>query len=316
MYTSFHKFPGQIPGLKLFFAISRYSPDREPVHRNSRLFPVFPVLWEPCNLPGQQLINDTADTQKYAVDVPDANNADSNDAVSSADSHGTTETEHRGDSINNQQVNDHPQEQSAMRNRVVNRYILPTGNERYDMLIFFSNVRDRLRNYLQSRARELGGIKWNLCVQVEMGRDDVNEIASTSPYFRSRTYITLSGEGLSEHNLNEAIQKMYESLEKFMREESGWYVKKVLKLEIQTIVYKPLHGSAYIPLPASLSKSGSLLNIGNSDDKCFLYCLLASLHPEVSEPECVERYYKFSNEVNMSGITYPVTLSQIKKVEH
>ena len=208
------------------------------------------------------------------------------------------------------------EEISALGNRVVNRYLLPRGGERYDMLIFFSNVRDRLRNYLQSRARQLGGIKWNLCVQVEMGRDDAHEVSISSPYFRSRTYITLSGEGLNEHDLNEALQKMFESLEKFMREGSGWYVKKVLKLEIQTIVYKPLRGSTYLPLPMSLSKSVSILNINNRDDKCFLYCLLASLHPVAKEPELVEHYYQFSNEVNMSGITYPVNLSQIRKVEN
>ena len=241
------------------------------------------------------------------------NNADSNKTVS-ADSH-STETEHRGDSNKPQQASDH-QEESAIGNRVVNRYIFPTGSERYDMLIFLSNVRDRIRNYLQTRASELGGIKWNLCVQVEMGRDDIHQVVTTSPYFRSRTYITLSGEGLSEHDLNEAMQKMYESLEKFMREGSGWYVKKVLKLEMHTIVYKPLGGSSYLPLPKSLSASGSLLNINNNDDKCFLYCLLASLHPVTQEPEHVEHYYKFSNELNMSGIKYPVTLSQVKKVEH
>ena len=149
-----------------------------------------------------------------------------------------------------------------------------------------------------------------------MGRDDAHEVSTTSPYFRSRTYITISGEGLNEHDLNEALQKMFESLEKFMGEGSGWYVKKVLKLEIQTIVYKPLRGSAYLPLPWTLSKSGRLLNINNRDDKCFLYCLLASLHPVATEPELVEHYYQFSNEVNMSGITYPVNLSQIKKVEN
>ena len=256
-----------------------------------------------------QLEDGSADNVKNTAD---ANDAAANNSVA-ADTPSTEDTL-RGDIHENEQAV--PQEESALGNRLVNRYILPRGSERYDMLIFFSNVRDRLRNYLQSRARELGGIKWNLCVQVEMGRDDAHEVSTTSPYFRSRTYITLSGEGLNEHDLNEALQKMFESLIKFMGEGSGWYVKKVLKLEIQTIVYKPLCGSAYLPLPWTLSKSGSLLNINNRDDKCFLYCLLALLHPVATEPELVEHYYQFSNEVNMSGIMYPVNLSQIKKVEN
>lgn len=207
-------------------------------------------------------------------------------------------------------------EESALRNGVVNRYMHPRGSERYDMLTFFSNIRDRVLVYLQSRAHKLGGVKWNLCVQVEMQRDDVNEVAVSSPYFRSRTYITLSADDVNEHDLNEAMQKMYASLEKFMREGSGWYLKKVLKLEIHTVVYKPLRGSAYIPLPKSLSFNQSVLNIQNQDDKCFLYCLIASLHPITTEPERADHYYQYEDEVNMSGITFPVTLKQIQKVEN
>ncbi|XP_052779407.1 uncharacterized protein LOC128216784 [Mya arenaria] len=206
-------------------------------------------------------------------------------------------------------------EESALRNGVINRYLQPRGNERYDVLTFFANNRDRVMAYLQSRARALGGIKWNLCVQVEMQRDDGSDIVVTAPYFRSRTYRTLSADDIDEHDLNEAMQKMFESLEKFIREGSGWYIKKVLKLEIHTVVYKPVKGSAYIPLPRSLSKSRSLLNIQNQDDKCFLYCLIASLHPTAIEPERVEHYYQYEYEVNMSGISFPVTLSQIRKVE-
>ncbi|WAR26048.1 SUHW-like protein [Mya arenaria] len=56
-------------------------------------------------------------------------------------------------------------------------------------------------------------------------------------------------------------------------------------------------------------------NEDNDDDKCFLYCLIASLHPTAIEPERVEHYYQYEYEVNMSGISFPVTLSQIRKVE-
>ena len=201
------------------------------------------------NITENQLEEDSAENVNNTDDVINANDAAANNSVAADTS--STEATLRGDIHENDQAV--PQEESALGNRVVNRYILPRGSERYDMLIFFSNVRDHLRNYLQSRAGELGGIKWNLCVQVEMGRDNAHKMSTTSPYFRSRTYITLSGEGLNEHDLNEALQKMIESLEKFMREGSGWYLKKVLKLEIQTIVYKPLRGSAYLPLPRMLA---------------------------------------------------------------
>ena len=64
-----------------------------------------------------------------------------------------------------------------------------------------------------------------------------------------------------------------------MCEGSGWYLKKVLRLEIHTVIYKPLSGSAYLPLPKSLALGQSILNIQKQDDKCMLCCLIASLHP-------------------------------------
>lgn len=207
-------------------------------------------------------------------------------------------------------------DESALANGVHTRYVQPRQSERYDVLTFFGNVRDQVRTFLQSRVNALGGIKWNLCVQVEMQRDDGQDVATATPYFRSRTYFSLTVDDFNEHNLNEAMQKMYASLEKFMREGSGWYVKKVLKLEIHTVVYKPIPGSKYIPLPKTLVKSNSLLNIKNNDDKCFLYSVLASLHPAATEPELAEKYRQYEHEVDMSGITFPVTLPEIRKFEN
>lgn len=120
-----------------------------------------------------------------------------------------------------------------------------------------------------------------MCIQVEMERDSAGAIQSTSPYFRSRTYLTLTKETFSEHDLNEALQKMHGSMEEFLREGSSWYVKKIIKLEIHTVVYSQLSGSSYIPLPKTLVRRNNefILNIENMDEKCALWCILASMHP-------------------------------------
>ena len=96
------------------------------------------------------------------------------------------------------------------------------------MLTFFANTRDEIVNYLRSCARQLGGIKWNLCVQVEMQREDGNETSSSTPYFPSRTYRFLLPEGLQDHNLNEAFQKIFAALEKYQKEGSNWFGKNII----------------------------------------------------------------------------------------
>lgn len=171
-------------------------------------------------------------------------------------------------------------EESALRDGVQKRTVYPKGNEKFDMLVFLAKWKSEIRNYLVSKLKRSRSIKWNMCIQVEMERDSAEAMQNTSPYFRSRTYLTLTNETFSEHDLNEALQKMHGSMEKFLREGSGWYVKKIIKLEIHTVVYSPLSGSSYIPLPKTLADNkGSILNIKNMDEKCALWCLLASMHP-------------------------------------
>ena len=210
----------------------------------------------------------------------------------------------------------HPNDsESALRSAVENRHIYPRQNERYDMLTFLANIREEIVNYIRSRVSQLGGIKWNLCVQVEMQRDDGNETTTSSPYFRSRTYRFLLSEELLEHDLNEAFQKMFAALEKYQKEGSNWFVKSIIKLEIHTVVYRPISGSTFIPLPQTLALSNSILNIENEDEKCFLYCVLASLHPQQALPEHPQLYEPYVHEVVMTGIQYPVSINDIPKFE-
>lgn len=85
------------------------------------------------------------------------------------------------------------------------------------------------------------------------------------PYFRSWTYSLLNSDDMSDKDLIEAFQKMFESFEKYIRESSGWILKKVLKIIVHTVNYSPLKGSSFLELP----NLHSLLNIRNMDHKCF-----------------------------------------------
>lgn len=109
---------------------------------------------------------------------------------------------------------------------------------------------------------------------------------------------------------------MSASLEAYLRNSSGWNIRKVIHLKIHTVRYMPLAGSSYIELPATLRKSNSILNMKNmEDDKCFLWSILASLHPTDTSPESLEHYKAFEGEINMEGIDYPVSLAKLSKFE-
>lgn len=138
---------------------------------------------------------------------------------------------------------------NALNNSAEIATIEPQGSEENDLLGFLANTQLLIQEYLLSRVSQQP-FKWYLTVQIELERFNADgDNTVSTPHFRSRTYILLNVNTYNEHDLNEALQKTLKSLEEFMRNGSGWVLKKVLHFEIHTVKYTPLKASSYIPLP-------------------------------------------------------------------
>ena len=76
--------------------------------------------------------------------------------------------------------------------------------------------------------------------------------------------------------------------------------------------------SSYLPLPKELKAKKRILSIQNKDAKCFLWSILASLHPvqHRNSQHRVSKYQEYGHELNMSGIQYPVDIKDTGKFEH
>ena len=70
-------------------------------------------------------------------------------------------------------------------------------------------------------------------------------------------------------------------IESYTQMGSGWAVTRILKISL--VVTKiseiiSMSGSSYIPSPKSLSQSHAIINVHNTDNKCFLYAILSVMH--------------------------------------
>ena len=76
-----------------------------------------------------------------------------------------------------------------------------------------------------------------------------------------------------------------------------------------------MSASNYLPLPTELKAKQGCLNTQNNDEKCFLWSILASLHPlqHRNHLDRVSNYQEYESELNMSGIRYPINLKNIGK---
>lgn len=148
--------------------------------------------------------------------------------------------------------------------------IYPEENDRYDLLTFDANIRDTILYRLTQRCEKANQIKWFLNVQVEFMREtNDGETDNSQPYFRSKTYTLHMKDGISEYDINEAFQKQFIAFDEYIARGSGWTLKRVLHMDVHTIQYQPIRGSSYVQLPETLQNSHSIINIKNSDQKCF-----------------------------------------------
>ena len=74
-----------------------------------------------------------------------------------------------------------------------------------------------------------------------------------------------------------------------------------------------LNGSSYLKIPL---RSSAILNIENDDNYCFLWSILAHLHPcENSHPNRVSNYRDYLNELKTDGSDFPFKTSDVSKFE-
>ena len=79
--------------------------------------------------------------------------------------------------------------------------------------------------------------------------------------------------------------------------ESGWIFDKINSMKIRFYKTGELNGSSYVKIPL---RSNALINIKNDEKYCFMWSILASLHPcENDHPNRVSNYKQSFNELNI-----------------
>ena len=84
--------------------------------------------------------------------------------------------------------------------------------------------------------------------------------------------------------------------------DSGWRFDKINPMTIYFYKTTDLNGSNYVKIPLRLN---AILNIENNDKYCFLWSILASLHPcNNNHPNRVSNYRQCFNELNIQDFDF------------
>ena len=209
-------------------------------------------------------------------------------------------------------------EVSAMKGAKVDAFFKPkTEAQRTDQQIFFKETLPRLQAHLQKVLREKKAVKWNLMYHCTLTMPDpYRQVVRTHEgYFRTPHPITSTYPQQLSEQLNATLETIEERMSTFMQAGSGWTLEENNALVLEMVDYQPIGASSYIELPKDVYDTKSIVNVKNEDQQCFMWSILAALHPADYNPQRITHYQPFEEELNFNGIDFPVTVDQISKFE-
>ena len=84
--------------------------------------------------------------------------------------------------------------------------------------------------------------------------------------------------------------------------DSGWRFHKINSMTVYFYKTNEMNGSNYVKIPL---RSNAILNIENNDKYCFLWSILASIHPcNNNHPSRVSNYKQYFNELNIQDFYF------------
>ena len=131
-----------------------------------------------------------------------------------------------------------------------------------------------------------------------------------------------AGTIINESDIDDVFESTYttvmSNIKKSLGKSSGWITDSFIEHNISISKYNPLAGSNYIILPKELDHPREgLINIQNIDDnECFKWCLFRCLNSADRNPARVAKADKdFAKKLDFKGITFPVKVRDIHKIE-
>ena len=179
-------------------------------------------------------------------------------------------------------------------------------------------LKERKTFLLNKRLILLKGIKCNETLEVKFEKlGSEGKMIEKSFSFTSRPQVIMN-----KNEIESALESMRSDIEvridRFTMEGSGWSVIDLLNHDLHVNKYDPLVARSYIKLPDEIQNKRATINIQNSDDKCFIYCLGRALDPtpERNNLERVSKHLKAVCEsLGLNNIKTPVSEKDLPNIE-
>lgn len=175
--------------------------------------------------------------------------------------------------------------------------------------MWYVRTRNAIVTFLEERPQNK--VQFTLtCVMVKVDPATGDVIAEEEAYFHSSIEVIYESTNLDEV-YERMTTKILESFSTYLKNGSGWALKRVVGLEISLIRFWPLRGSSHIPLPKTIGNRKAVINMRNEDHQCFKWAVTRALNPVERDAERITRDLREKvEELVWDGIIFPTPCSE------
>ena len=185
-----------------------------------------------------------------------------------------------------------------------------------DNLVQLQNTRLAMSRLFDKILNDTKGFKFIETLKVTFMKMKDSDYIYKSAYFNSLAQIVMNPNDISS-SLELAQQQIMNQIGAWLSEGSGWTISSIDEHYLDTVVYEPMKGNSYIPLPVELRNSAKgLINIQNKENECFRLCHIRYLNPQNKDPQRVKIIVKeMVPQLNYQGAEFPVNVKHYSKIE-
>ena len=185
-----------------------------------------------------------------------------------------------------------------------------------DNLVQLQNTRLAMSRLFDKILNDTKGFKFIETLKVTFMKMKDSDYIYKSAYFNSQAQIVMNRNDISS-SLELAQQQIMNQIGAWLSGGSGWTISSIDEHFLNTVVYEPMKGNSYIPLPVELRNSAKgLINIQNKDNEYFRWCHIRYLNPQNKDPQRVKIIDKeMVPQLNYQGVEFPVNVKHYSKIE-
>ncbi len=182
-----------------------------------------------------------------------------------------------------------------------------------DINEFIIKIQTILRRRLLTLLEQQHGIKAYFVIDMEY--DNPKEPERTFHAFLNTRNLVLRSPAELDHFIEQLKIEVLTRNERFIRDKSGLVIHSILKATANVQEYNPLEGSSYLPLPKFLANKHAIVNVNNTDNRCFVYAILAALHPQAQNGNRSYLYEQYFEPDHLANLHYRISPNDIPAIE-